>query len=141
MAHNILITEVTAADTWPLRHQVMWPDRDLAYVQLPDDQHGIHFGLFVYGELTSVISLFINGKTAQFRKFATDTSQQGKGYGSALLKHLITESHNKGIHQLWCNARQDKCAYYERFGFIQTNDVFNRGGIDYVIMINEMKNK
>lgn len=134
MAHDMQIREVTAADTWPLRHRVMWPDRDLAYVQLTYDEQGIHFGLFVNGELVSVISLFINGKTAQFRKFATATSQQGKGYGSALMKHLITESRNKGVHRLWCNARKDKCAYYERFGFTQTNDVFSRGGIDYVIV-------
>ena len=84
---TIEIREIKAEDTWPMRHKVMWPDQPLDYVILPQDEEGLHYGLFKEDKLISVISLFINQEEAQFRKFATATEAQGKGYGSALLHH------------------------------------------------------
>ena len=84
--------------------------------------------------LVSVISLFIDGDDAQFRKFATLADQQGKGLGSALLEHLIKEAQSRGVRRLWCNARVDKTGFYERFGMTTTDHTFSKGGIDYVIM-------
>ncbi|GAB5524156.1 MAG: GNAT family N-acetyltransferase [Roseivirga sp.] len=112
----------------------MWPDRPLNYIKLPHDAEGLHYGLFVDGRLTSVISLFIEGDTAQFRKFATASSAQGKGYGSQLLSHLIDQAKLKAVKHLWCNARIDKSAYYERFGMVKTETTFSKGGIGYVVM-------
>lgn len=65
-----------------LRHEVMWPDEDFDYIKLKDDDAGIHFGLFKENMLISVVSLFVDKDEAQFRKFATLKSEQGKGYGS-----------------------------------------------------------
>lgn len=112
----------------------MWPDKPLDYIKLPGDDQGLHYGLFNDQHLISVISLFIKKEEAQFRKFATETEEQGKGYGSQLLTHLIKEAQAKGIKRLWCNARTDKTPYYERFGFKKTQQTFHKGGIDYVIM-------
>lgn len=128
------ISQIPATATWPLRHTVMWPDKPLDYIKLSGDDLGIHYGLFVEKQLVSVVSLFIDDDVAQFRKFATATSEQGKGYGTRLLSHLITEAKHKDIKLLWCNARVDKAAYYERFGMKKTCQIFNKGGIDYVIM-------
>ena len=128
------ITQIPFADTWPLRHKVMWPDKPLDYIKLPEDAKGIHYGLFENQQLVSVISLFIQGDTAQFRKFATDHTEQGKGHGSRLLQYLIEEVKSKDIKKLWCNARTDKKDFYQRFGMKMTDQSFQKGGIDYVIM-------
>jgi predicted GNAT family N-acyltransferase len=131
-----VIVEIVPSETWHLRHTVMWPDRDIDYVKLPEDDHGIHYGLFQNDQLLSVVSLFLEkgGTEAQFRKFATATDRQGKGHGTTVLKHLISEARQKGIKKLWCNARVDKSGYYQRFGLETTRQVFCKGGIDYVIM-------
>ncbi len=131
---QIKIEQIKASETWSLRHQVMWPGRSIDYVKLPQDEQGIHYGLFVSGGLISVISLFITQEEAQFRKFATLSSAQGKGYGSLLLSHLIEQVRYKGIKRLWCNARIDKTTYYERFGMTPTRTTFSKGGIDYMVM-------
>jgi predicted GNAT family N-acyltransferase len=142
---DTVIVEIAPSETWRLRHTVMWPDRDIDYVKLPEDDHGIHYGLFQEDQLISVVSLFIllekeeeegrgTSETAQFRKFATATDQQGKGHGTTLLKHVISEVRQKGVKKLWCNARVDKSGYYQRFGLETTPKVFCKGGIDYVIM-------
>ncbi|GAB3811600.1 GNAT family N-acetyltransferase [Pontibacter rugosus] len=122
------IKEIKAEDTWKLRRKVMWPDKEIRYVQLPDDQKGTHFGLYLNNELVAVISLFIEGRRGQFRKFATLPASQGKGYGSLLLRHLIAQAAAKGVEVIWCNARQEKSTFYNRFGLKETNQRFARGG-------------
>jgi GNAT superfamily N-acetyltransferase len=128
------IKEITARETWQLRRDVMWPEQSINYVQLPEDKSGRHFGLYLSGELVSVVSLFVAGQRAQFRKFATLPQHQGKGYGTALLQYLILQAATQGITQLWCNARQEKTAFYKRFGLQETIHTFSKGGKNYIVM-------
>ncbi|WP_422358604.1 GNAT family N-acetyltransferase [Reichenbachiella sp.] len=128
------IIEITPEETLPIRHQVMWPNQPLDYVILPNDNQAKHYGLFIDNRLISVISLFIENREAQFRKFATLNEHQGKGYGSMLLKHIMQIAIQQNLSKIWCNARVDKSGYYKKFGLKLTNETFNKGGIDYVIM-------
>ena len=128
------IREIEFQDTWPIRHTAMWPDRDIDYVKLPADVEGLHYGLFIEKRLVAVVSLFVNGETAQFRKFATLPEYKGRGLGSELLRHLFQEAKSSGVKRLWCNARVDKAGFYQRFGMEETNQRFTNGGIEYVIM-------
>ncbi|KAI8959350.1 GCN5-like N-acetyltransferase [Daldinia sp. FL1419] len=43
----ISIRSISAEDTYALRQAVLWPNKPLSYVQLPDDLVGKHFGAFV----------------------------------------------------------------------------------------------
>ncbi len=131
---NIEIRKITAEATWSLRQEVMWPNKPIDYVKIAQDQQGLHYGLFVDDQLISIVSAFTNGDTAQFRKFATLQREQGKGYGSRLLSHLFKELTSMRTRKVWCNARIDKAAYYERFGLAKTAKHFTRGEIQYVIM-------
>lgn len=112
----------------------MWPAEPLDYVKLPNDDIGIHYGLFVAGKLISVISLFVDGDEAQFRKFATITSEQGKGLGTRLLSHLMEKAELLEIKKLWCNARLDKTSFYHKFGLKETAHSFVKNGQSYVVM-------
>ena len=131
---GIEIKSISPEETYDLRHRVMWPDHPREFIKLPEDGIGIHFGLFVSNKLISVISLFISNEDAQFRKFATADSEQGKGYGSQLLRHIIEYSLTNGIQRLWCNARVDKTLFYKNFGFKETKVMYNKGGIDFIIL-------
>ena len=127
------IQPVTPAQTYVLRHAVLWPDKPLAYVQLPDDNAGQHFGAFVAGELRAVISLFITSAgEARFRKFATDLAWQGRGLGTALLRHTMQVARAQGAHTLWCDARQNTLPFYARFGLAPEGDVFYKADIPYL---------
>jgi predicted GNAT family N-acyltransferase len=128
------IKQITASETLPIRHKVMWPDKPITYVKLPNDKSATHFGLFVNGEITAVISLFIENNEAQFRKFATVVKFQGLGYGTTLLESTIDFIKKEGIKKLWCNARVEKSKFYERFGLKCTGKKFEKGGIEFVIM-------
>ncbi|UJF33888.1 GNAT family N-acetyltransferase [Paenibacillus hexagrammi] len=128
------IKQIGQEMTWSIRQRVLWPSKDIAYVQLEEDAQGVHYGVYLGEELVSVISLFVEGEEAQFRKFATLEQEQGKGYGSRLLAYILKELEHRGIKRVWCNARQDKAPFYQRFGMIPTGQVFVKEDVSYVIM-------
>ncbi|ALJ01608.1 hypothetical protein DC20_20600 [Rufibacter tibetensis] len=128
------IRKISAAQTWPLRQQVMWPEKPLTFVQLPDDKAGFHFGLFVNQELVSVISLFIEVNHAQFRKFCTLVPFQGQGYGQKLLQHVLDFAFTHQVSSIWCHARTSACAFYLKAGMQVQGEKFIRSGIAYVRM-------
>jgi GNAT superfamily N-acetyltransferase len=128
------LKQIQADETWALRHKVMWPYKPLDFVILPNDADGWHYGLFENGQLVSVISMFIKGEEAQFRKFATDTAYQGKGYGSKLLVFLIDKAKDVSVKELNCNARVTAIGFYEKFGMKVDSEIFQKSGKDYVRM-------
>ena len=128
------IKQIQPSETWEIRHRVMWTDKPFDDIKLPNDDAGLHFGLFRNDILLSVISLFIENDKAQFRKFATETAEQGKGYGAKLLTHLIEESINKNVKTLWCNARTSASGFYQKFGFEIISEAWVKDGIEYVKM-------
>lgn len=130
----IEIKEIEASETWPLRQKVMWPSKPLEFVVLLNDDEGLHFGLYEKETLVSVISLFINGNEGQFRKFATDDYFQGRGYGTKLLNHLISEAKKMNLKSLKCNARMTAIEFYQRFGMEVASDIIRKNGKDYIIM-------
>ena len=128
------LLQISPSDTWKLRHEVLWPDKPLSYVKLEEDEQGFHYGVRVKENLVSVISLFVKGQEAQFRKFATQSNEQGKGYGSQLLAHTLKEATKLGVTRIWCNARVETAGFYKRFDMVETDTQFYKGKIPYVIM-------
>lgn len=138
----------------PLRHAVLWPDKPTAYVLLPEDSAGHHFGAFLSAAVpaVAVISLFVeplpmskllletavsSGTTSQaarFRKFACDPSHQGRGIGSALLADTFNAARDLGCTVIWCDARLEMAHWYEKRGMRRFGDAFFKGPVEYVRM-------
>ena len=125
---------IQPSETWEIRHRVMWADKPFEDIKLPNDDSGLHFGLFRGSTLISVVSFFIENDVAQFRKFATETTEQGKGYGAKLLEHLIQECIERNVKVLCCNARTSGVGFYEKFGLEIVSDAWVKDGIEYVKM-------
>lgn len=130
----IEIKEISKEQTWEVRHVVMWPNKEFDFIKIEGDDDAIHFGLYDENELISVISLFIDKQEAQFRKFATLSDKQEKGYGTKLLNFVIHYCHKNNIQRLWCNARLNKKVFYEKFGLIKTDVRFTKENKEYIIM-------
>ncbi|PWK27954.1 acetyltransferase (GNAT) family protein [Arcicella aurantiaca] len=128
------IKEIQPSDTWEIRHRVMWADKPIEYVKLSEDENGLHFGLFKEANLVSIVSLFIENDSAQFRKFATEISEQGKGYGGQLLGYLIEETKQRNVKKIWCNARLTATGLYQKFGFQIVSEHWLKDGVEYVKM-------
>lgn len=119
---------------WRIRQQVMYPQEQVSYVQLPEDNSGKHLGLYINDKLVSIVSLFEQGKDIQFRKFATLADEQGKGYGSQLLDHVMQQASAEGKQLIWCNARVSASSFYEKFGMYTTGESWWKKDIEFIKM-------
>ncbi|KAI0088701.1 hypothetical protein BDY19DRAFT_1057329 [Irpex rosettiformis] len=45
MSQDISYVRISAGETVPLRHSVLWPDQPVSYVLLPEDSSGFHYGV------------------------------------------------------------------------------------------------
>lgn len=131
----ITIKRIDSRETLAIRHLVLWPDKPIEHVMLKEDDQGIHYGLFDDDTLKSVISVFITGDIARFRKFATIKLDQGKGYGSRLFQYMLDDLDSMRISRVWCDARVDALTFYKKFGFTEaTGQVFYKGDVTYKVM-------
>ncbi|WP_029904354.1 GNAT family N-acetyltransferase [Prevotella sp. 10(H)] len=130
----MIITEVPYEDVLAMRKEVMYPDKDIEFVKLADDNMGIHIGVYEKEELVSVMSIFLQGRDVQFRKLATRTDMRGKGFASALMQWLIDYANDMKLNRLWCNARTGATGFYQKFGYVETDERFEKNGYEYVVM-------
>lgn len=129
------IREVSLPVVWQMRHEIMYPTEALEVVKLEKDEEGIHRGLYEGDRLISVISVYLEGKDLQFRKFCTLVQEQGKGYGTQLLRYVFEEmAQEYQAERIWCNARTTAIAIYERFGMSRTDQTYSKLGHDFVVM-------
>lgn len=131
---------IQAEETWPLRQEAMWPDKDISFVQLSGDEKALHFGLFVTTTpnrkmLVSCLSVFSSDAALQLRKFATLPSQQQQGWGSKLLTYVLKEASLLAEGRvIVLDSRQEKEAFYASFGFQRTGEPFEKNARFYVRM-------
>ncbi len=52
-----MIKPISYLETYPIRHEVMWPDKELSYIHVEGDKEADHFGYFKDNILVSVISV------------------------------------------------------------------------------------
>lgn len=130
----MVIKEAPYEDVLKLRQEVMYPDKDIDFVKLPNDDLGLHIGVFIDNQLVSAMSLFIENRDVQFRKLATKENMQKKGYATELMKWLVDYANDVKLDKLWCNARKDVTDFYKKFGYKSTDKEFTKDGYDFVIM-------
>jgi predicted GNAT family N-acyltransferase len=131
---SVTIKPIPAEQTWPIRQKVMYPSFAIEQVKLADDAQGRHFGLFVADELTVVVSVFVKDEALQFRKLATLTAQQGKGYGKQMMQFILDLASAENLKTVWCNARLSAANFYKTFGFEILGENWQQDGHTFVIM-------
>ncbi|MFD2147882.1 GNAT family N-acetyltransferase [Mucilaginibacter antarcticus] len=73
-----------------------------------------------------MVSLFKNGADFQFRKFAVAEEVRGMGIGKQLLHFIMDFAVDDGATRIWCNARDTAVAFYAKYGFTSTGQLFTR---------------
>ena len=126
------IHQITWQQALPIRHAVLWPDKEPDYCRVEGDDMAWHFGYFKDAQLVSVASVFPDEAGARLRKFATLNEYQGHGIGSGLLRHLIEDIRARGIDKLWCDARASAASFYQRAGMQICGDEFSKNQIPHI---------
>ncbi len=126
------VLRISANDTYQIRHQVLAPHlpHDAIKFENDDDEDlSFHLGAFLDGKLVSVASFFYekNPKFSdlhqyQLRGMATLPEFEKKGFSRELLKVAFPIIKQNFCTLLWCNARKSAVGFYEKVGFLKTQD-------------------
>lgn len=128
------IRNISWEQALPIRHQVLWPEREPLFCKVPGDETAKHYGVFVENYLVCVASVYLDGESARLRKFATLEAHQGKGFGSRLLEYILSASKAESTNFFWCDARESAVAFYKRFGMKVEGSKFFKSDQEYYKM-------
>lgn len=121
-----LIKEITAQETFIIRHPVLRKEKPLESCAFDGDdlETTHHFGLFENSYLTGIISLFLKtnpifaeNSQSQIRGMAIVESCQKRGLGQALVKHSEAYCISNQIDLIWFNARTAAIGFYKKMGY------------------------
>ena len=136
---NIMKTQpdihpITAAETLPLRQQVLRPKQRPDEQVYPNDDapDTLHAGAFHDGRLVGIATVFrdappgeTNPRAWRLRGMAVLPEMQGQGIGRALVEFCVAHVRAHGGDLLWCNGRTSARAFYESLGFRATGEEFD----------------
>lgn len=137
------VRSITAAETRPLRSEILRPGQPPGSLVYPgDDAPGsFHAGAYLDGALVGIATVYpepmphIPGadldpaSAFRLRGMATRTELQGRGIGRDVLGLCIDHVRASGADMLWCNARVVALGFYRRLGFQTIGDEFDIAGI------------
>ena len=72
---------------------------------------------------------------AKLGRFAVLSEFRGKGYGRAMIAHLIADARASGFPLLVLHAQTYLERLYAEFGFVRTGEDFEEAGIPHVKMV------
>lgn len=126
MSPEYAIRPVTAAETRPLRKEVLRPHQRLDEVGFAGDgvEGAAHFGAFVNGEMVATATVHPDESGWRLRGMATRDGFRGRGLGGALVEACVAHAQASGGTMMWCNARLKAADFYRRYGFEARGEVF-----------------
>jgi len=124
----MLVKEIRAEQTKPLRHKVLWPHIEKledCNIDIDAREDAIHLGAFdAAGKIVGICSLFKTAtsklphkKQYRLRAMATDPDVRGSGAGKAIVEQAKQKVKSMGYELLWCDARKVALGFYERMEF------------------------
>ncbi|WP_162127182.1 GNAT family N-acetyltransferase [Flavobacterium phycosphaerae] len=120
------IKEITANDTFSVRHPVLRNEKPIESCHFEDDTLPTthHYGIFDNKELLGVVSLYKKQHSlfqdeiqVQLRGMAVLQEFQRKGLGERLVSHCEQQLKNETNVLLWFNARETAVSFYEKMGY------------------------
>ncbi|WP_456376418.1 GNAT family N-acetyltransferase [Lutibacter sp.] len=127
----IQIKKIAAADTYPIRLEVLRKNIPLPYKFNGDlDLDTFHLGAFENNKLIAVSSFMkvnnnnFKGEQYQLRGMATLLEYRGCGAGKLMMLEAFSILGSLQIDCLWCNARIVAVSFYEKQGLQKTGKIF-----------------
>ncbi len=132
------IIPISSAQTLPIRHRVLWPNKSAEFCQVEDDHNGWHFGVLQNEQIICVASIYPDEKSARLRKFATLSEFQGQGAGSLMIAYILDLLIEKEFDTFWCDARETATDFYQGFGLSVEGERFYKSDVAYFKMSKQL---
>lgn len=119
------LKQITAQETWPVRHSVLRKGRPLedVYMEADEQSSTFHVGMYYQGTIIGVASFMkdtkdlFTGKQYRLRGMAVLPEFRKKGIAELLLKKGEDLLKTKGCTLLWFNARIAAVSFYKNLGY------------------------
>ena len=123
---ELIVREVSLAETRPLRHAVLRPHETVETLASHEPSDAYAVGVFDRGVLIAVGFIGSDGEPGAWRVrgMVTAPHARGNGAGSAVLDALLAHAIARGASRVWCNARTPARSLYERAGFCVVSEEF-----------------
>ncbi len=125
---------VVAEVVRPLRHRVLRPHQPFRASTYPgdDDPQTLHAAVRDGQSIAGVASIYRRSPESEddpsawhLRGLAVDERWRGNGVGASIVERLIEVLAGRGASCVWCTARSDAVAFYERMEFQAEGDWFD----------------
>lgn len=140
------IRPVPLAQVQPLRQAVLYPHRAVEDCAFAGDEAAgaVHLGAVRDDQLVGVASLLDEAppdtaslrNALRVRSVAVHADCRGQGVGAALMAACQRHAARAGARGVWCNVRLSAVGFYERLGFEQVTEPFEKPGfaVRFVVM-------
>lgn len=115
------VVPITAAQTRPLRHEVLRPHQPAATIVYEHEAHPdtLHLGVFEGDALVATGTIHPDGDGVfRIRGMAVREGRRGAGLGRTILAGLLAHARSRHASLVWCNARTSARTFYGRAGFL-----------------------
>ena len=121
------LAAVSADVVRPLRQEILRPGHTGEKLVFPGDEHPetLHAAVSIENRVVAVATLMPDPHPYdpepgdwRLRGMATSPELRGRGIGAALLAACEAHARDHGGTRLWCNARVNARAFYERGGLV-----------------------
>lgn len=127
------IKEISAKETYSVRHRVLRAGRPLSDCAFVDDdlESTLHFGLYKRDQLIGVATfllqsndLFPERTQYQLRGMAILEPYQGQKLGDQLISHGENILRIQMAQRIWCNAREKASRFYKKHSYTIIGEPF-----------------
>lgn len=133
MSHRLVVVrEVEAERTRPLRKQVLRPHQSLDELASEEDPAATWLAALAGDNVVGTVSVapetsLDQATTTPFRLRAMATASQfrGRGLGTVLLDAALATARSRGADSVWCSARVPVVDFYRRAGFAVTSQPYD----------------
>ena len=133
----IVIKQITAAETYPLRIEILRNGKAINYHFVGDNRKTtIHLGAYVNHKCIAIVSLisnpnksFSNLSIYQLRGMGVAKSYQKQGIGKLLIVESLKVLKINECELIWCNAREIALSFYKKMGFSIKGKKFQIPGV------------
>lgn len=127
------LKQITAKETWAVRHPVLRKGRPLedVYMEADEKPSTFHVGMYHQDTIIGVASFMedakdtFTGKQYRLRGMAVLPEYRRKGIAELVLKNGETMLKAKGCTLLWFNARLGAISFYKSLGYVTIGPEFD----------------
>lgn len=140
--YQVVRNESQMEDAWRVRldvftgEQSIDPDEDRDGLDEEADHVVAYLGTKPVGAGRVVYDR--SGKTAKIGRMVVIREMRNRGIGRGILERLLALARAKGVRTAVLGAQESASGFYERVGFVRTEETFMEVGIPHVTMIREL---